>query len=221
MPWQIRNTVSSLRQKLSGVSDEINVPEDSARVSTKRSSPPPPPQELLANRETYEIPLLDRRIDGRLDHPIAALYRIYEHLILDQHIELRNEFEAFWYHNTWLICDLTDPRDLDAQRYACLACIAALLCTAFNRRIGLGLPRDAPPIFTHEMLDEWRAQERRIEEAPQWASAVPAVSDTLSIPHWDNDVRDFVTLTGFEDPSCSKEFAAKNILIRQPHIHFI
>lgn len=35
---------------------------------------------------------------NRRAHPLRALYRIYEHLVLDQHIhvEMRNELEYFW-----------------------------------------------------------------------------------------------------------------------------
>jgi hypothetical protein len=94
------------------------------------------------------------------------------------------------------------------------------LCLAFNMRIGLGLPRDAPPIFTQDMLTEWRAQERRYEQEPGWADHVPPLTTTLAIPHWDNKRRDFVPLGSFEDTRASSEFARKNILTWQPHIHF-
>ncbi|KAK7425302.1 hypothetical protein QQZ08_008199 [Neonectria magnoliae] len=128
--------------------------------------PPPTPRDLLANRVIYEIPLLDRSrnrsVDRDTDTPLAALYRIYEHIVLDQHIEIRNEIEAFWYHADWAVRNIPDPRDPDPERYACLACIPALLCLAFNRRIELGVPRHAPPIFTRDMLDEWRAHPFRL-----------------------------------------------------------
>ncbi|OTB04341.1 hypothetical protein M426DRAFT_22962 [Hypoxylon sp. CI-4A] len=159
-------------------------------------------------------------VDPETDTPLAALYRIYEHIVLDQHIEIRNEIETFWYHATWAVCDIPDPKDPDPERYACLACIPALLCLAFNKRIGLGLPRNAPPIFTRDMLNEWRAQERQYEEQPSWVQAVPRLPEVLAIPHWDNGKRDFVPLGGFEQTNASPEFARKNILIWQPHIHF-
>lgn len=81
----------------------------------------------------------------------------------DQHIELRNEIEAFWWQPDWAVCDIPDPRpkDFETERLACLACLTKLLLLAFDKRIEMGLPRDAPPIFTHDMLDEWRAQDRK------------------------------------------------------------
>ncbi|RMD39361.1 hypothetical protein DV735_g5758, partial [Chaetothyriales sp. CBS 134920] len=183
---------------------------------------PPAPRVLLANREVYEIPLLDRSrkrsVNRDTDTPLAALYRIYEHLLLDQHIEIRNEIEAFWYHADWAVRDIPDPCDSHPERYACLACIPALLCEAFNKRIGLGLPRHAPPIFTFDMLEEWRAQERQYEEEPAWVSEVPRLAATLAIPHWDNNKRDFVCLQSFK--GASSAFLSKNILIWKPHIHF-
>ena len=181
---------------------------------------PPNPHVLLENRTTYEMKFLNRRIDHERNEPLAALYRIYEHLILDQHLEIRNELEAFWYRHTWAVGDMPDPRDPDPERYACVSCIPALMCLAFNRRIELGLPRDAPPIFTRDMLDRWRGRERRYEREPSWVLTVPPVTTTLAIPHWDNEQRDFVTLETFDDLRASAEFAKKNVLIWQPHIHF-
>ncbi|KAF5027342.1 hypothetical protein F66182_543 [Fusarium sp. NRRL 66182] len=197
-------------------------PNNPPEVSDTDDSLPPAPRNLVANRVVYEIPLLnrsrDRSVKRDADNPLAALYRIYEHIVLDQHIEIRNEIEAFWYHADWAIRDIPDPSDPHPERYACLACIPALLCLAFNKRIGLGLPRDAPPIFTHDMLEEWRAQEPEYEEEPAWVNDVPRLATTLAIPHWDNSKRDFVSLESFEH--ASRAFARKNILIWQPHVDF-
>lgn len=56
---------------------------------------------MIANREIYEIPLLNRQVtDPEGDTPIAALYLIYEYNALDQHMEIHNELESFWYNNT-------------------------------------------------------------------------------------------------------------------------
>lgn len=184
------------------------------------SSLPSNPRELLEYRTHYEIPLLNRRIDPESDTPLAALYRLYEHIVLDQNIEMRNEIEAFWFHNEWKVKDIPDPKDPDPERYGCLACIPALLCVSFNKRIELGLPRDAPAIFTQDQLDEWKAQEREYEQIPLWTKSVAKLKDTLAIPHWDNSKRDFVPLDGFESEKASKQFAEKNVLIWQPHIHF-
>jgi hypothetical protein len=182
---------------------------------------PPPPRQLLRGREIYELPILRRRIDREVDTPLAALYRLYEHIILDQNIEMRNELEAFWYQPSWPVCKIPDPKDPDPERYAVLAVIPSLLVLAFNKRIELGLPRDAPAIFTGDQLDEWRAREREYEKEPDWASSVPPCKELLKIPHWNNDLRDFVSIDGFDDHRASQEFAKKNILIWQPHIHFI
>lgn len=227
MQWKLHDAISRWRDKVLGpcrpkISPDVVVkPLDSpARDADGR---PPAPRELLAGREVYEIPLLtrsrDRATDPAKDDSLAALYRIYEHLVLDQHIEIRNELEAFWYHADWAVCDIPDPRDPHPERYACLACIPALLRLAFNKRIELGLPRDAPPIFTRDMMDEWRNQDRKLEEEPSWVHEVPALSETLAIPHWDNDQRDFVPLKSFENASA--HFSRKNILLLPPHIHFI
>ncbi|KAG5971439.1 hypothetical protein E4U55_001224 [Claviceps digitariae] len=195
-------------------------------IVTKLSHKPPldpfplPPRTLLANRLVCEIPLIQRRIPRPEDEPLTALYRIYEHIVLDQWINLRNEFEAFWYHSDWAVSAIPDPHDPHPERYACVASITALLCLAFNKRIGLGLPRNAPPIFTGDMLEEWRTREPRFETEPEWALAVPRLSAPLAIPHWDNNQRDFVPLESFQDRRASAQFSKKNILIWQPHVHF-
>lgn len=181
---------------------------------------PPPPRELIANRVIAEVPLLRRRVDRSNDTPIAALYRIYEHLVLDQHIEIRNEIEAFWWQQDWAVRDIPDPQDTDPERLACLACIPKLMCLAFNKRIELGLPRSAPPIFTYDQLDEWKAQERIYEQEPDWVARVPPLAEPLAIPHWDNDKRDFVPLESFDDIRASPECATLNVLIWKPHVHF-
>lgn len=125
-----------------------------AEVDSSRNALPPAPQELIRGRLEYEQPLLRRVVDEGTDTPLATIYRIYEHLILDQHIEIRNEFEALWFKSDWKICDITEPCDPDPERYAVLACIPALLCLAFNKRIELGLPRHAPSVFTRDQLEE-------------------------------------------------------------------
>jgi hypothetical protein len=190
-------------------------------LDTNTSILPPPPRELLRGREIYEIPLLRRQIDREADTPLDAIYRLYEHIMLDQNIEMRNELEAFWFQPGWPVHEIPDPKDPDSERYAVLAVIPALLVLAFNKRIELGLPRDAPAIFTLDQLDEWRAQEREYEKEPEWTAGVPPCKQVLKIPHWENNLRKFVSIDGFGDKRASQEFAKKNILIWQPHIHFI
>ncbi|EGX95293.1 hypothetical protein CCM_03565 [Cordyceps militaris CM01] len=72
-------------------------------------------------------------------------------------------------------------------------------------RNGFGLPRDAPPIFTGKMMEEWKKRDKQFEELPAWVEGVPPVRDLLAIPHWENSKRDFVTLTGFQDEGSSPE----------------
>ncbi|KAJ3514625.1 hypothetical protein NM208_g15045 [Fusarium decemcellulare] len=211
-PW-----LTTIKRRLTGdLESSVSAPTTSESSDDR----PPPPRELLTHRTHYELPLLNRRVDPNEDSPIYALYRIYEHLVLDQHLELRNEIEAFWYHADWAVVDIPDPCDPDPDRYACLACIPALLCLAFNKRIEMGLPREAPPVFNQDMLDQWRAQERKFESAPLWTDKVPQLDEVLIIPHWDNQERDFVPLKSFDCAEASKEFADKNILVWHPHVHF-
>ncbi|KAG8159618.1 hypothetical protein KVR01_010255 [Diaporthe batatas] len=199
---------------------QCDAKDDAQDSSDKTDTFPLSPRELIANRVIAEVPLLRRRVDRSNDTPLAALYRIYEHLVLDQHIEIRNEIEAFWWQQDWAVRDIPDPHDPDPERLACLACIPKLMCLAFNKRIELGLPRSAPPIFTYDQLDEWKAQERKYEQEPDWVARVPALAQPLAIPHWDNDRRDFVPLESFDDIRASPECATMNVLIWKPHVHF-
>lgn len=197
-----------------------NSDETDAHVREGSQGVPLPPRELLANRVMVEVPLLRRKVDRSHDSPLAALYRIYEHLVLDQHIEIRNEIEAFWWQQDWAVRAIPDPQDPHPERLACLACIPKLMCLAFNKRIELGLPRTAPPIFTFDQLDTWKTEERKYEQEPDWVARVPRLAKTLAIPHWDNERRDFVALDSFDDIRASSECAAMNVLIWRPHVHF-
>ncbi|KAL1897402.1 hypothetical protein Sste5346_004138 [Sporothrix stenoceras] len=203
-----------------------NNPNDPKAPIRDEDGLPPPPRYLLANREECELPILRQRVPAgegiEGDNPLYCLYRIYEHLVLDQHLGIRNELEGFWYHGTdWPVHGMPDPEDVDPERYAVVACITRLLALAFNMRISLGVPRHAPGIFTREQLEAWQAQERVYEEEPSWVKHVPRLRRRLDIPHWDNSVRAFVSLPGFDDERASDEFKDKNILLWQPHIHFL
>ncbi|MCJ1249723.1 hypothetical protein MMC30_006949 [Trapelia coarctata] len=150
------------------------------------------------------------------DTPLYALYRIYEHLVLNRSLSLRNEFEYFWFAR-WPLASIPDPEDYACpERYAVLACIPHLLLEAFNRRIELGLPRHAEAIMTREEMDEYQGAERVYEMAPEWTGRVPACGEVLVIPHEDGEV-----LEGFADERASWQLREKNILCWQPHIHFI
>ncbi|KAF4994790.1 hypothetical protein FDECE_12995 [Fusarium decemcellulare] len=193
-PW-----LTTIKRRLTGdLESSVSAPA----TSQSSDGRPPPPRELLTHRTHYELPLLNRRVDPNEDSPIYALYRIYEHLVLDQHLELRNEIEGFWYHADWAVVDIPDPCDPDPDR------------------IEMGLPREAPPVFNQDMLDQWRAQERKFESAPLWTDKVPQLDEVLIIPHWDNQERDFIPLKSFDCAEASKEFTNKNILVWHPHVHF-
>lgn len=197
------------------------IPEDkSDEAGAPAQGLPLPPRELIANRVVAEVPLLRRKVNRSNDSPLAALYRIYEHLVLDQHIEIRNEIEAFWWQQHWAVRGIPDPQDPHPERLACLACIPKLMSLAFNARIELGLPRTAPPIFTFDQLEAWKKEERKYEQEPDWVARVPPLAETLAIPHWDNEERDFVALESFDDIRASPECATLNVLIWKPHVHF-
>lgn len=219
MIWRLSEVVS---RYLPGFNRKSRGVDPATASPSSEPGLPPPPRELITNRVAYEIPLLQRRVDFDVDTPRACLYRLYEHFVLDQHRALRNDIEAFWWHPDWPVRHIPDPRDRDddQERLACLACIPKLLCLAFNRRIELGLPRDAPPIFTRDMLAQWRTQERALEQEPDWVAEIPRLATTLAVPHWDKAKRDFVPLPSLEDSRASPQCASKNVLVWKPHVHF-
>lgn len=73
--------------------------------------PPPPPEELLSKSSFYDN-LLSQRENlapfGSVDTPLFALYRLYEHLVLNGTTGLRNELERFWF-NRWPVSSIPDP----------------------------------------------------------------------------------------------------------------
>ncbi|TFK54709.1 hypothetical protein OE88DRAFT_948755 [Heliocybe sulcata] len=149
------------------------------------------------------------------DTALACFYRIYQFIVVDWNVALRNELEYFCIMNPdWAVADLPDPADTqDPARYAVLAGITYLLCEAFNRRIELGLPRDAPPI-----VEDWEELARRpkvLERVPAWAQRVPPLENVLRIP---NSKGRYVEEGG---PEVCEPFRKLNILMHQPHIHFV
>ncbi|GBE86391.1 hypothetical protein SCP_0902700 [Sparassis crispa] len=193
---------------------------------------PPSIDELLADRakarsryplssphrwRTSRVPLpLFSRIlrTPQPDTPSASFYRLYEFFVLDWNVQLRNELEYFCsMHPTWSVFDLPDPVDTDPVRYAALAVLTRLMCDAFNRRIGLGLPRDAPAIILD--FEELQARPKVYEQPPEWAQRVPALQERVFIP----DAQGNAPVEGDED--ISEEFQGMNIIVRMPHIHFI
>lgn len=71
------------------------------------------------------------------------------------------------------------------------------------------------------MMDEWKIREPKFEQVPTWVASVSRLTEVLAIPLWDNDRSAFVPLESFDDERASAEFAEKNILIWELHIHFI
>ncbi|KAH0585987.1 hypothetical protein J132_01256 [Termitomyces sp. J132] len=151
----------------------------------------------------------------KTDSPSASFYRMYQFLILNWTVPFRNELEYFCImHPHWAIADLPDPKDTkDPTRYAALAGMAYLLCDAFNRRIELGLPRDAPPI-----VEDWEELARRpkvLECVPQWAKKVAPLPTMSYIPGENGQTVDE------DDTEVCERLKKFNLIMRQPHIHFI
>lgn len=189
-------------------------------ATLKDASRPPSPRVILDYRAEYEVIIYEREsIRDKCDTSLACLYRLYEHIMLDQNLEMRNHLEYLWFRR-WPVFEIPDPCDDDPERAAVLACIPSLLVLAFNARIEMGLPRHAPAIITDEMIEKWRAEPRKYESEPTWAAAMPTLKETLAIPHWDRAMYNFVALPSFESEKASQEFKRKNILIWQPHIYF-
>ncbi|KAG5350238.1 hypothetical protein C0989_012011 [Termitomyces sp. Mn162] len=138
-----------------------------------------------------------------------------EFLILNWTVPFRNELEYFCImHPHWAIADLPDPKDTkDPTRYAALAGMAYLLCDAFNRRIELGLPRDAPPIV--EDWEELACRSKVLECVPQWAKKVAPLPTMSYIPGENGQTVDE------DDTEVCERLKKFNLIMRQPHIHFI
>lgn len=196
------------------------------RVWTQHpQSPPPIPDTMLANRDAYEAALYRRRLlrlQRETDTPLHCLYRLYECIVLDYNIGMRNEIEYFFRQHTWPVRLIPDPMDEDPARYAVFACIPYLLVEAFNHNIELGLPRNAPAIMTDEEIDEVQTRPKIYEEVPEWAMKVPPLEKRLVLPHYEHQMTGHpITLPGFEDDRASDIFKAKNILVCGQHIYFI
>ncbi|KAL8786513.1 MAG: hypothetical protein Q9213_002740 [Squamulea squamosa] len=189
---------------------------------------PPPPQQLLDNRDAYEAAMdqRDRSLHpirpGMDNSPLFALYRLYEAIVLDRNIDMRNEIEWFWRKRDWPVRDIPDPQDTDPARYAVLASIPSLIIQAYNRLIDLGLPREAPGIMTNEQFEEMKQRPKLFEEAPEWAIKVPPLDKVLKIPHRAHGYTGpWETVDDWDDVRASVPFKMKNILIWEPHIFFL
>ncbi|KAJ7652206.1 hypothetical protein B0H17DRAFT_1215047 [Mycena rosella] len=148
------------------------------------------------------------------DTAAASFYRIYELFVLDWTTALRNELEYFCCsHPDWAVAALPDPADSDPLRAAIFAVLTQFMCDAFNRRIQLGLPRDAPAIILD--FDELKARPKVLEHPPEWAVRTPPLRERVVLPDEHGAYPDET------DPATSEHFKAMNIVVYTPHIHFI
>ncbi|KAI0075877.1 hypothetical protein K474DRAFT_1335733 [Panus rudis PR-1116 ss-1] len=188
---------------------------------------PPPIDDLLAHRDRvhrqyamkgFRAPWRFSRGPLRVlcrDTPSAAFYRLYQFVVINSIIQLRNELEYICCaHPDWAVSSLSDPADTaNPARYAFLAGLTHLMCESFNRRIGLGLHRDAPAIIL-----DWEELERRpkvFEHVPEWAERVPPLKEVLRIP---DEHGSFIDP---DDPEVCAPMKKYNILMAHPPIHFI
>jgi len=172
------------------------------------NSPPNPP--------TVEWLLQNRRQDQALtkgDTPLASLYRMFEFIVVENTIGLRNEIESFFNHPSWAVSAIPDPKDAGPERYAILAVTPQFLVIAFNRLIERGLPRGSPAILSSEDLEQLQFRPVVLEELPPWTAQVPKLSKTLVIPDLNNEIP--------PEEERSPHLLKMNIICAQPHILFV
>ncbi len=207
---------------------------------TMATTEPPPPTvaDLLAHaptirakypshlahqwrRSQIQPPFLSRLFRNyNHDTPSASFYRIYQFFILHDSIKLRNELEYFCCsHPCWTVASLPDPADSDSSddpvRYIILAVLTHLMCDSFNRRIELGLPRDAPAII--EDFSELQARPKVYEEPPEWAKRARGnlLAEKVFIPNAEGRKLDE------DDEDVCGEFRVVGVIVQMPHIHFV
>jgi hypothetical protein len=174
---------------------------------------PPPVQKVLRQRETIDYSAVP--CDG-LDPALVALFKINIALVSGKQLWFRNEVERFWNRHDWKVCEIQDPCDPDPIRYAVLATIPYLLVRAFNANIELGLPRDAPPLWTYEEEIEFRARPKCFESVPDWTKKVPALATQLLLPNAAGHLP-----SGESDPTADPDMLRKNILTKWQPTAFI
>jgi hypothetical protein len=210
-----------LREHLRRVRRSSSPPTPTSEVTIDGypSFPPPTPEELLSYRSHFEELLSQRQHlfpwPAKDDTPLFALYRVYEHLVLNQTTGLRNEFERFWC-NGWPVSSIPDPVDItEPERYAVLACVPALMVEAFNKRIEMGIPREVEAIILGKEIEAYSKQERQYETVPEWTLKVEPLKEVLTIPLNTGEV-----LESMDDERASPQLREKNILCWQPHNPF-
>ena len=89
------------------------------------------------------------------------------------------------------------------------------MCDSFNRRIELGLPRDAPAIV--EDFSELEARPKIFEEPPEWAlhKQRKVLGAKVFIPNAEGRILE-------ENDECvCGEFKDVGVIVEMPHIHFV
>ena len=194
------------------------VPQSRIQIHNHPRDLPPSIEWLIAHRNRPRVErsrMLGWARGGmKKDRPIDSLYRMYENIVDDWTIELRNEIEYFWNMHKWAVSAIPDPQDPDPARYAILSVIPSLLVQAFNRNISIGLPRDAPATITD--MEELERKPKILESEPTWCKAVPQLEHVLSIPSEEGE-----NLLGKSDERASPEFLEKNVLAWAHHILFV
>ena len=169
---------------------------------------PPSVTFLLAHQNTWES-------ISEADTPLSSLYRIYECFVIDDVTDLRNEIESFFDCWSWRVADIPNPKDPDPARYAILAVMTRFLVLAFNRKIGYGIPRNAPAIVGgRENFKKLAARPKQWEKQPRWAAKVPPMKHRLVIPRKSGAIPQ-------SKQQASKDLLKKNIWGFKPHIYFM
>lgn len=200
---------------------EENAKQEGGEELLFPSWPPPGPRELISRRDFHLSRLHRQRYRAPegvfTDTPLYALYRLYEWLLLDHTVNLRNELEVLWW-TRWPVSSIPDPGDQDdPERYAVLSCIPALVVESFNERNRIGLRREEPhSILSIEEQLAWAASPVKLETVPEWTRNVPPLKSVLHIPLGEAGTP---PLIGMDEPDPA--FKEKNILMPKPHIHFI
>jgi hypothetical protein len=181
----------------------------SRKPSLPASTSLPSVQRILSSRDKFSEFYPRMR---QPDTPIATLYRIYVAILGGRTLTLRNEIEYFWNQHLWCVCDIPEPSSRsivkDREQMALLAAVPYLLVKAFNRLVRQGLPRDAPPIISDELMEELKKRPKVFETVPKWAELVEPLEKPLVIPDCKGEVPEDANDCGIDI-----DMRRKNILI--------
>ena len=182
------------------------------RIRSRTSCSPPPMQRpppklayILKHRDKYRDYYPSKYPD---DTSLATLYRIYVAVAAGLTTHLRNEIEYFWRQHTWSVAAIPEPSNNEAECKAILAASTYLLVKAFNRLIGMGLPRDTPPVVAGDEWDKLKARPKIFENVPAWAENMQPLKKVLVIPDANGEI-----LKSESDEDADQDMLKKNILI--------